>query len=87
MAKNKLSKLTEVSTGDYPMASSSSKMSAEDKLRQRRYRAEDALRCLTRANEIVKDKELMSDVAALAQEQMKNTKAALAQAKTGKKAA
>lgn len=36
---------------------------------ERRWRAEDALRCLTRAEEIRKDKALMKDVMALAEEQ------------------
>lgn len=48
--------------------------SAEDKKRMRRYRAEDALRTLTRAEEIRADKELMGDIRALAKEQMKTLK-------------
>lgn len=43
----------------------------EDIARQRRYAAEDAIRTLTRADEIKGDKRLMSDVQALAKEQMK----------------
>lgn len=40
--------------------------------RERRYKAEDALRTLTRAEECKRDKTLMSDVRRLANEQMKS---------------
>lgn len=43
----------------------------EDKARERRYRAEDALNTLTRAEEIKRDKGLMRDVKACAQAKMK----------------
>ena len=81
-SKNKLAKLTSVSTGDYPSPMSGRKQTAEDKLRERKYRAEDALRCLERAAEIVKDKALMADVQVLVKEKMKALKAV-----EGKKAA
>lgn len=68
---NKLKSITSV-TADSPSSVASSKtMSAEDKLRERKWKAEDALRCLTRANEMIKDKQLMADVKELAREQMK----------------
>lgn len=38
---------------------------------ERKYRAEDALRTITRANEMMKDKALMRDVKACAREQQK----------------
>lgn len=46
-------------------------MSTQDKMRERKYRAEDAIRTLQRAEEIRKDKTLMRDVKTVAQEQMK----------------
>ena len=54
-----------------PMATSPSyKMSAEDKERQRKYRAEDALRDIERAEAHKADKSLMKDVKCLAKEKM-----------------
>ena len=50
------------------------KPSKADVERENRYRAEDALRCLTRADEIRSDKGLMGSVKALAQEQMRTAK-------------
>jgi hypothetical protein len=47
------------------------KMSAEDKRRQMKYMAEDAVRTLTRADEIKKDKTLMGHVKKHAREQVK----------------
>ena len=47
------------------------KPSREDAARDRRYRAEDAVRTLTRADEIKKDKGLMRDVKTYAREQKK----------------
>lgn len=44
--------------------------SAEDKARERRYRAEDALRDLERAEGHKKDKSLMKDVKSMAKEKM-----------------
>lgn len=41
-----------------------------DEARERRYRAEDALRTLQRAREVERDKQLMGDVKTLAREQM-----------------
>lgn len=52
----------------------SCKQSAEDKARQRRYQAEDALRAIQRAEEVKNNKQLMSDVKALAKEQVDNLK-------------
>jgi hypothetical protein len=46
----------------------------EDLERQRRYAAEDAIRTLTRAEEIRGDKRLMGDVKSLAQEQIQVAK-------------
>lgn len=43
---------------------------AGDKERERKYRAEDALRTMQRADEIKSDKGLMKDMKALAKEQM-----------------
>lgn len=45
--------------------------SAADKERQRQYKAQDALRDLQRADEVRRDKGLMKDVKALAQQQLK----------------
>lgn len=42
-----------------------------DKDRERRYKAEDGLRAIQRAEEVRQDKQLMSDVKALAKEQVK----------------
>ncbi len=72
MAK-KNSKSLPVSTGipveAYTKASPFMKKEAEE--RERRYRAEDALRDLQRAECHKKDKKLMSDVKKIADEQMK----------------
>lgn len=46
----------------------------EDEARQRRYRAEDGLRVLQQAEEIKNDKRRMSDIKALAKEQMETAK-------------
>lgn len=73
MAKNRLSKLvmTEAGGGDYPSPVSSGKSSEADQMRQRRYRAEDALRTLIRAEEIKRDGQLMADIKVVAAEQAK----------------
>ncbi len=42
-----------------------------DNARERRYKAEDGLRTLQKAEECRKDKSLMKDIKALAREQMK----------------
>lgn len=47
------------------------KMSAEDKRRQMKYMAEDAVRTLTRADEIRKDASLMKAVKSHSKEQIK----------------
>ena len=52
-------------------APASYKQSKEDLERQRRYEAEDAMRTLTRAEEIRNDKGLMGRVKSIAKEQMK----------------
>ena len=63
-----------------PIAKSSSaiepsyKPTKEDEARQRRYRAEDGLRAIQRAEEVKADKNLMKDIKALANEQVNNLK-------------
>ena len=71
MAKNKLAGLMAKSTdvGSYPTSSPANR--AESEARDRRYRAEDALRTLTKAKEIERDRGLMRDVKSVAHEQMK----------------
>lgn len=68
---NKLSMLTAGASLPSPMPY---KQTAEDKLRERRYQAEDALRTITRAGEIQRDRRLMGDVRKLACEQVKTLK-------------
>ena len=51
------------------------KQTKEDRERERRYRAEDGLRTIQRAEEIKKDKQCMADIRKLATEQMNNLKA------------
>lgn len=70
--KNKVASLVKVASDPGPVSASSYKPSAEDKLRQRKYAAEDALRTLTRATEIQKDKTLMRDVCTMAKQQIKD---------------
>ena len=53
------------------LATPAYKPSAEDKRRQMKYMAEDAVRTLTRADEIRKDKQLMGHVKKHAREQVK----------------
>lgn len=72
--KNGVAALVKSTSSDYPSAVPY-RQSAEDKARERRYKAEDALRCLTRATEVQRDKALMRDVKALAQQQMKELSA------------
>lgn len=70
MAKNRLHRLLAKSTTlDVPTVSAASR--AESEARERRYRAEDALRTLTRAKEIERDRALMRDVKTVAREQLK----------------
>ncbi len=71
MAKNKLAGLMSAKTdmGSYPTSSPANR--AESEARERRCRAEDALRTLTRAKEIERDRGLMRDVKSVANEQMK----------------
>jgi hypothetical protein len=54
--------------------SAPNKPSKEDMERQRRYRAEDAMRDLERAEGHKKDKALMRDVKTMAKEKMNNLK-------------
>jgi hypothetical protein len=54
------------------MSTTSYKPSEEDKERSRRYRAEDALRDIERAEGHKADKDLMKDVKKLAGEKVKN---------------
>lgn len=68
---NKLSMLTTSASMPSPVAY---KQTAEDKARERRYQAEDALRTITRSAEIQRDRRLMSDVRKLACEQVKTLK-------------
>jgi hypothetical protein len=59
---------------DYPMAVNPAKVSEADKKkmedRERRYRAEDALRDIERAEQHKTNKQLMSDVKTLAREKV-----------------
>lgn len=60
-----------------PVASTaevSYKPTAEDKARERRYRAEEDLRTMQRADEIKKDKDRKSAMQELAKEQLKAAK-------------
>lgn len=68
-ATNKLASAVGLSTAPMPY-----KPSAADKARERRYQAEDALRTLTRAGEVQRDKGLMREVKKLATEQMSTLK-------------
>lgn len=52
-------------------ASMGIEMTAKDEARERRYRAEDALRDIERAEKHKSDKDLMKDVKACAREKMK----------------
>lgn len=76
MAKTK-AKATNKLTSALGMSAApmSYKPSAADKARERRYQAEDALRTITRAGEIAKDRPLMREVKKLATEQMTTLKA------------
>lgn len=53
------------------MPTTAYKPSKADMERERRYRAEEGLRALQRADEFRKDKQCMKDIKALAKEQMK----------------
>jgi hypothetical protein len=67
MAKKSTPRTTEVSVA----MAGPAKMSAEDKRRQMKYMAEDAIRTLTRADEIKKDAALMKAVQSHSKEQIK----------------
>lgn len=69
MAKKKSSSLPVASNACSPY-----KPTAEDKARERRYRAEDDIRTMQRADEIKKDKERVSAMKQLAKEQMEALK-------------
>jgi hypothetical protein len=70
---NRLTKLLPASAVDVPCTVAVSKADRrEQEQRERRYRAEDALRCLLRAEEIRRDHALMKDVVQIASEQKKS---------------
>lgn len=69
----KKSKLPVESLGCSPAKVSASE-SKEHEARERKYRAEDALRTMQRADEIKRDSGLMKDMKALAKEQMNSLK-------------
>jgi len=69
MAKNRLQRLISPSATAVPTTAPGSRSQMD--ARERRYRAEDALRTLTRAAEIQCDRTLMRDVKVVAKEQMK----------------
>lgn len=72
MAKKPSNKLSMLTTVGASMPSPAAyKQTAEDKARDRRYQAEDALRTITRSAEIQRDRRLMSDVRKLATEQVR----------------
>lgn len=75
---NKLAKLTTKteSGSDYPSPAYEGKYkpSKEEEMRRRRYKAEDGLRTLQRAQEVMADKQLMADIRCVAAEQMKALK-------------
>lgn len=60
------------STGDYPCAPP--KPTKDQKDQERRWKAEDGLRTIQRAEEVKRDKKLMGDIKALASEQVSNLK-------------
>lgn len=57
-----------------PSVAEAPKLTANDKARERRWKAEDALRDIQRAEEHKKNKQLMDDVKLLAKEQVNNLK-------------
>lgn len=59
---------------DYPTACAPVKPTKQDIERQRRFRAEDALRDMERVEGYKSDKELMKDVKTLAAEKVNNLK-------------
>lgn len=69
--KNKISAMV-----DMPM-SAPYKMSTADKARQRKYEVEEALRTVTRAEEIKRDRGLMSEVKKCATDQIKSLQCAV----------
>lgn len=75
MVKKSKLPIAKLSTAvDYPANPSKYKPSKEDVARERRYKAEDGLRAIQRAEEVRKDKTLMSDIKSLAKEQVDNLK-------------
>lgn len=72
MAKNRLQRLLAKGPIDIPGPATASPVARKQMEQQeRRYRAEDALRCLTRAKEIERDSGLMRDVKTVAKEKLK----------------
>lgn len=59
---------------DYPQPSAPMKRTKDDEARERRWRAEDALRTCKEYEKIKGDKQLMSDVKTLAKEEMNKLK-------------
>lgn len=74
MAKKSTKLPVEKPSSSYPISAAPYKPTKADVDRERRYKAEDALRTLTQASEYQKDKGLMKDVKALAKEQMNKLK-------------
>lgn len=72
--KNKLAKLISSRAVDYPV---NPRPTAEQQAERRRYEAQDALRTLTRAEEIKRDRALMKDVKCCAREEAKRLSSVL----------
>lgn len=70
MAKKKSNSLPVASPVDMP-STALYKPAKADVDRERRYRAEDGLKAIQRADEIKKDKGLLKDIKALVKEQVK----------------
>lgn len=71
MKKKSMNALANVGAAAIPKPKASPARAPEYEAQERKYRAEDALRTLTRAKEIERDRPLMRDVKACAKEQMK----------------
>lgn len=69
MAKNRLAKLTKSTVTEASPVMH--RPSAQEQAERRRYQAEDALRTITRAEEIKRNRPLMADVKKCAREQAK----------------
>ncbi len=71
---NKLSKLTtsdKASTGYPDAAPSPPRRTKEDEMKERRWKAKDAMQTLIRAEEIRRDRQLMADIQVVAAEEAK----------------